>query len=80
MNLSGLPNSLPSPTDDPEAALTASVALRNLAENLEAAAVLAGIQQGWTWAQVAQALGVTRQAAHKKHAKSIRSHQKRTNQ
>ncbi|HSW42867.1 MAG TPA: helix-turn-helix domain-containing protein, partial [Patescibacteria group bacterium] len=45
------------------------VALRRLAERLERAAVAAAIEQGWTWAQVADALGVTRQAVHKKHAR-----------
>ncbi len=73
MGRTELPASLPSPEDDPEAALAAAVALRNLAERLEAAAVLAGIERGWSWAQVAQALGVTRQAAHKKHARTVRA-------
>jgi biotin operon repressor len=26
---------------------------------------------GWTWSRVAEALGVTRQAVHKKHAKRL---------
>ncbi len=68
MNEAEPANSLPSPTDDPEAALNAAVALRRLADRLEAESVQAAIDQGWTWAEVAQALGVTRQAAHKKHA------------
>ena len=59
--------SIPAP-DDPEEALAAVVALRRLAERLETAAVRNAIEQGWTWAQVAEALGVTRQAAHKRHA------------
>lgn len=58
---------LPSP-DDPAAALAAVVALRRTAERLEREAVARAIDQGWTWAQVAEALGVTRQAAHKRHA------------
>ncbi len=56
------------PADDPDAALAAVVALRHLADELEAKAVIEAIAQGWTWAQVAEALGVSRQAAHKKHA------------
>jgi Homeodomain-like domain len=44
------------------------VALRRLADRLERAAVARAVEQGWTWAQVAEALGVTRQAAHKRHA------------
>ncbi|EHN09793.1 hypothetical protein PAI11_33720 [Patulibacter medicamentivorans] len=59
---------LPSP-DDPAAALAAVVALRRTAERLEREAVARAIDQGWTWAQVAEALGVTRQAAHKRHAR-----------
>lgn len=58
---------IPSP-DDPAEALAAVVSLRRLAEQLERAAVACAIEQGWTWAQVAEALGVTRQAAHKRHA------------
>jgi len=59
---------IPSP-DDPAAALAAVVALRRLADRLERAAVERAVERGWTWAQVAQALGVTRQAAHKRHAR-----------
>lgn len=63
-------NSLPSP-DNPEEALAAVVALRAMAEQLERKAVKAAIAQGWSWSQVAEALGVTKQAAHKRHAASI---------
>ncbi|HET7082150.1 MAG TPA: helix-turn-helix domain-containing protein [Candidatus Limnocylindria bacterium] len=58
---------IPSP-DDPAEALAAVVSLRRLAEQLERAAVARAVAEGWTWAQVAEALGVTRQAAHKRHA------------
>lgn len=63
--------SIPSP-DDPAEALAAVVSLRRLAEQLERAAVARAIADGWTWAQVAEALGVTRQAAHKRHARGRR--------
>ena len=56
--------------DDPAEALAAVVALRRLADRLERAAVARAIDEGWTWQQVAEALGVTRQAVHKKHAHS----------
>ena len=59
---------LPSP-NDPADALAAVVALRRLADQLEYDAVARAVDQGWTWAQVAQSLGVSRQAAHKKHAR-----------
>ena len=62
---------IPSP-DDPAEALAAVVSLRRLAEQLERAAVARAIEDGWTWAQVAEALGVTRQAAHKRHARGRR--------
>ena len=54
--------------DDPAEALAAVIALRRLADGLERAAVRRAIDGGWSWAQVADALGVTRQAAHKRHA------------
>ena len=59
------PPHLPSP-DDPAAALAAVVALRLLADRLEAAAVDSALAQGWSWAQIAQALGISKQAAHKR--------------
>lgn len=58
---------VPTP-DDPAEALAAVVALRRLAERLEYAAVARALEEGWTWQQIAEALGVTRQAAHKRHA------------
>ena len=58
---------IPSP-EDPADALAAVVALRRLADRLERAAVARATSQGWTWAQVGQALGVTPQAAHKRLA------------
>jgi hypothetical protein len=58
---------------DPAEALAAVVALRRLAEQLEFAAVDEAIAQGWSWADVAAALGVTRKAAHKRHARRTRS-------
>jgi hypothetical protein len=61
---------LPSP-DDPAAALAAVVSLRLMADRLERAAVAAALAQGWTWSQVAEALGVTKQAAHKRHAPHV---------
>ena len=41
-------------------------------DRLERAAVARAMEQGWTWTQVAEALGVTRQGAHKKHARPRR--------
>jgi len=54
--------------EDPADALAAVGALRRLADRVENAAVERALRDGWSWAQVAEALGVTRQAVHKKHA------------
>lgn len=57
--------------EEPSDALAAVVALRAMADQLERKAVRQAIEDGWTWAQVAEALGVTKQAAHKKHAANL---------
>ena len=56
------------PDADPADALAAVAALRRLADQLEDVAVERAMRAGWGWPQVAEALGVTRQAVHKKHA------------
>jgi len=56
---------------DPADGLAAVSALRRLADRMEDAAVESAMRAGWTWPQVAEALGVTRQAVHKKHAKRL---------
>lgn len=71
----GTRRQVPGP-EDPAAALAAVVALRRLAERLERAAVDRAIREGWTWAQVAEALDVTRQAAHKRHAGRMTHHER----
>lgn len=68
--------SRPSP-DNPEEALAAVVALRHMAEQLERKAVKEAIAQGWSWSQVAEALGVSKQAAHKRHAAKIQKKKSR---
>ena len=61
---------IPDP-DDPATALAAVVSMRRTADRLELAAVQSAIDQGWSWALVADALGVTPQAAHKRLARRI---------
>ncbi len=56
--------------DDPDTGLRAVRALRELAERLEVLQVANARARGWSWQQIAAALGVTRQAVHKKHARS----------
>jgi hypothetical protein len=58
---------------DPADGLAAVVALRRLADQLEDAEVARALRDGWTWSLVAEALGVTRQAVHKKHAKRLKA-------
>lgn len=55
------------PTGGPADELAAVVALRELADRLEDAAVEKAMRQGWSWSQVVEGLSVTRQAVHKKH-------------
>ena len=57
--------------EEPGDALAAVLALRLLADQLERKAVRKAVAQGWSWAQIAEALGVSRQAAHKKHAAMV---------
>lgn len=56
---------------DPRAGLRAVASLRVLADTLELRQVEAALRAGMSWQDVADALGVTRQAVHKKHAKRI---------
>lgn len=57
---------------DPRGGLRAVAALRRLTETLELAQVEAALGLGLGWVDVAEALGVTRQAAHKKYRGRIR--------
>ncbi len=59
------------PLRGPADSLAAVVALRRLADQLEDAEVERAMREGWSWSQVAEALGVTRQAVHKKHAQRL---------
>ncbi|WP_113702988.1 helix-turn-helix domain-containing protein [Nonomuraea lactucae] len=54
---------------DPGAGLAAVAALRTLLEELEATHVSNARAQGWSWERIADALGVKRQSAHRKHAR-----------
>ena len=53
---------------DPAVGLRAVRSMRVLVERLEALQVQNARNSGWTWEQIAQLLGVTRQAVHKKYA------------
>ncbi|WP_375433147.1 helix-turn-helix domain-containing protein [uncultured Friedmanniella sp.] len=57
-----------STSSDPAVGLRAVAALRRLVEQLEDLQVANARRLGWSWSDIAAALGVTKQAAHKKHA------------
>ena len=59
------------PVGGPADGLAAVVALRKLADQLEDVQVERAMNDGWSWSQVAEALGVTRQAVHKKHGQRL---------
>ena len=59
--------------EDPRSGLEAVVALRRTLEALEVAQVENAFVAGWSWARIAEVLGVSRQAVHKKHAARIRA-------
>ena len=53
---------------DPAVGLRAVAALRRLTDQLEDLQVQSAREQGWSWSEVAAAIGVSKQAVHKKHA------------
>ena len=55
--------------DDPGSGLRAVRSLRELADRLETLQVSRARDLGWSWQEVADALGVSRQAVHKKHGR-----------
>ncbi len=56
--------------DDPLRALAATAGLRAEVARVEAVAVRRARTQGLSWAQIAAALGVSRQAVHRKYGGS----------
>ena len=56
-------------SDDPGIGLRASLALHRLAERVEANHVASARRKGWSWQQIGDALGVTRQSVHTKYGK-----------
>jgi hypothetical protein len=56
-------------SDDPATGLRAVGALQRLAEQVEAKYVALARQRGWSWEQIGDALGVSRQSVHAKHGK-----------
>lgn len=63
----GLANAATSP--DPQVGLAGVAALRRLVDHLERVQVTRARELGWSWAEIAKGLGVSRQAAFKKHGR-----------
>jgi DNA-directed RNA polymerase specialized sigma24 family protein len=54
-------------SDDPAVGFRAVAALRRMADQLEQSNVATARLEGWSWEQIGDALGVSKQAAHKKY-------------
>ena len=57
---------------DPAVGLAAVAALRDLLESLEQLQVERAREQDWPWQRIATALGVSKQAVHKKYGDGFR--------
>jgi len=58
-------------SDDPRKGLRAVRALRELADRLETLQVERARSLGWSWQEIADVLGVSKQAVHKKFGRRI---------
>ena len=56
-------------SDDPALGLRAVGALHRLAEQVEARSVRLARERGWSWEQIGDALGVSRQSIHAKYGR-----------
>ena len=56
-------------SSDPQVGLVSVAALRRLVDHLERVQVRRARSLGWSWADIARDLGVTRQATFKKHGR-----------
>jgi uncharacterized protein (UPF0335 family) len=59
-------------SDDPDTGLRAVAALRRLLERIERLNVEKARLQGYSWQMIADELGVSKQAVHKKYARKGR--------
>lgn len=58
-------------SSDPAVGLRAVASLRVLLERLEALHVAGARARGWSWQEIADRLGVTKQTVHRKHHRRI---------
>jgi CRP-like cAMP-binding protein len=58
-------------SNDPDVGLRAVAALRALAERLEILQVESARKRGWSWQDIAERLGVTKQTVHRKYGRRV---------
>jgi CRP-like cAMP-binding protein len=58
-------------SNDPDVGLRAIAALRALTERLEILQVQSARDLGWSWQDIAERLGVTKQTVHRKYGRRI---------
>jgi CRP-like cAMP-binding protein len=58
-------------SDDPDVGLRAVASLRALAERLEVLQVENARKLGWSWQDIAERLGVTKQTVHRKYGRRV---------
>ena len=58
-------------SSDPDVGLRAVAALRTLAERLEVLQVQTARELGWSWQDIAERLGVTKQTVHRKYGRRL---------
>jgi len=58
-------------SQDPDVGLRAVAALRMLTERLEIVQVENARRLGWSWQQIADRLGVTKQTVHRKYGRRL---------
>jgi DNA-binding NarL/FixJ family response regulator len=56
---------------DPDVGLRAVATLRELTERLETLQVQSARKLGWSWQDIAERLGVTKQTVHRKYGRRI---------
>jgi hypothetical protein len=56
-------------SQDPRVGLKAVAALRRLTDRLEALQVDNARREGWSWEEIGRAIGVSKQAVHKKYGR-----------
>ena len=58
-------------SSDPDVGLRSVAALRALAERLEVLQVQTARELGWSWQDIAERLGVTKQTGHRKYGRRL---------